>query len=189
MNGEDVVFEYGGTESDACIHGVVGSKVADAAAIDAAFVMFEEVDNFHGTNFWGSGNGSGGKACHEGMKGIGVFGYFSLDIGNDVHDMAIVFDDHGFGDTNGTRKCHASDVIASEIEEHEMFSPFFGVIKEIASEFEVFMSIGPAFSCAGDGTNGHGVVTQANENFRAGTDDGGISELEVEEEGRGIDAS
>ena len=104
-----------------------------------------------------------------------------------MHDVAVVFDDELLGDLARCRFGDAAHIVAPEIEQHQMLGALLGVGQQLRRQLAVLRRRGAAGPRAGDGADGHLVVAQAHQDFRARADDGETAEIEEEEEGRGIE--
>ena len=121
------VFEDAGAEGDAAIEVAIKSKVADGAGVGAAFAFFEAADDFHGTDLGGAADGACGEGGAHDIVGGAVWPELAAYVGDDVHDVGVALDDHEFVDTHGAILSGASDVVSSEVNEHDVFGSFFGV--------------------------------------------------------------
>ena len=84
-----------------------------------------------------------------------------------MHDMAISFDDELLCDLNRARFGHAADIIAAQIEQHQMFGTFFLVGEKFGFEREIFYRRFSTWPCACDRAYRYSTVTQTDKNFRA----------------------
>jgi hypothetical protein len=69
-----------------------GGEVADAAAVDAALLGLELVDDLHGADLGRAGDGAGGEAGEERGEGVVVLRELALDVRDDVHDVGVALD-------------------------------------------------------------------------------------------------
>ena len=88
-----------------------------------------------------------------------------------------------------TRADHgdAADVVAAEIEQHQVLGPLLRIGQQLGGERPVLLRRGAAPAGAGDRPDGHPAVAHADHDLRARADDGEAVEGEVEQEGRGIE--
>src|SRR3546814_3744738 len=88
-------LHHRGAQRDAGIHRAAGAEVADAAAVDATPLRLQLLDDLHGAHLGRAGDGAGGKAGDGGVHRILARGEPTLDIGDDVHDVAVELDEIG----------------------------------------------------------------------------------------------
>src|ERR1700677_1400437 len=185
----DAVFDQGGADGDAAVEVAVEGKIADASAVGAAGGLLEFGDDLHGADFRGAAEGAGGEGgAHEAVDGLSG-GKMALDLGNDVHDVAVTLDDHQFLDLHGAKIADAADVVSGEIDEHDVFGAFLGIGQQFAFQGLVFLGGLAAAPGAGDGANLDVAVFAADMGFRGGADEGESLQLEQKHVGRGIDGA
>ncbi len=162
---------------------------ADGAGVGAAAGGFEFFDDFHGADFGSAGDGAAGEGGGDDVEEIFPGGGAAFDVGDDVHDVGVVFDGHEFGDADGAEGGDAAEVVADEVDEHEVFGAFFGVGGEFAVELVVFGIGGAAGAGAGDGAGLDFAVAEADEEFGGAGDEGEAGEAEERHVGGGVDAA
>ena len=84
-----------------------------------------------------------------------------------MHDMAVAFDEKAIGHFHRAGRSHAADIVAAQIEQHQMFGAFFRIGHQFTSESCVLALRGAAFARTGDGTDGHRAIAQTHQDFRA----------------------
>lgn len=104
-----------------------------------------------------------------------------------MHDVAVSFHGHKFVDMDGIGLANTGQVIAAEVDEHDVLSAFFFVGEQLLLQREVLFGGGAPFACAGEWAVGDGVVVDAAEDFGAGGDEDGAASLEVDHVGAGVD--
>ncbi len=176
-----------GAEGDAGVHVLVVVDVADGTGVGAAFGGFKFVDDLHGADFGGAGDGADGEGEAEGVEEGFIGGEFSGDVGDDVHDVGVAFDGEDVGDFDGAEFGGAADVVAAEVDEHDVFGAFFGVGEEFGFEGLILFVGFAAGAGAGEGAVGDDAVLDAAHDFGAGADEDAVGAGEVEHEGAGID--
>ena len=90
-----------------------------------------------------------------------------------------------FGSTRADPR-HAADVVAAEVEQHQVLGALLGVGEELGLEREVLGRRGAARPGAGDRADRHGAALDAHEDLGAGADHLEAAEVEVEHVGRGV---
>ena len=89
-------------------------------------------------------------------------------------------------DLNRPDLCHAPDIIAAKVEQHQMFGALLFIGQQIGADICVFACVCAAFARTGNGANIHLAVFDTNQNFRAGTDNAEIFKLQIEQIGEGF---
>ncbi len=84
---------------------------------------------------------------------------------------------------------HAADVVAAEIEQHQMFGALLLVRQQIGGQRLVLGDRLAAPARAGDGADRHFAGAHAHQDFRARADDLEAAEIEIAEEGRRVHTS
>ena len=163
-------MDDGGAQGNAGIHGLpIGGKVPHAAAVGAAPVGFELINGFHGADFGGAGDCARGKTGQKGIHNIHFGTQRALNGGNDVHDVGIPLDAEGVFDLNAARDAHTADVVAAQIQQHQMFRDFFGISHQARGQrLILFLGFAP-WPRASDGANGHLAFGDFDEGFGTGS--------------------
>ena len=104
-----------------------------------------------------------------------------------MHDMAVEFDRIAVGDLDAVRGRHTSDIVAAEVEQHQMFGPFLGIGEQAFPVRLVFGCIFAARTGAGDRPDGDLAIARADQDFRAGTGQRKAGQVEKKQEGRRVD--
>ena len=184
---EDAVAPDDGAEGDAGVHVAGEIEVADGAAVGAAAGGFEFVDDLHGADFGCAADGADGEADAEGVEGGQAVGEFAGDVAGDVHDVAVALDGHDVADVDGADFGNAADVVAMEVDEHDVLGTFLGVGEQFFFEGEVFVVSCAAWTGAGEGAAGDDSIGDAAENFGAGADQSAGRAFQIEHERGGVD--
>ena len=165
--------------------GDTGIEVADevgienGSAVDAAAGGFEFFDDLHGADFGSAAEGAGGEAGGKGVHGAELGAEAALEGGDEVHHVGVALDEHEVANFYGSVLADAAEIVAAEIDEHDVFGAFFFVSEHFLFEGRVFGIVAATGVGAGDGavfevaSAGGG----ADEHFGRGTDDvhsGGI---------------
>ena len=74
----------------------------------------------------------------------------SLHIGHDMHDLAVIFEEEAVGDAHAADLRDAADIVAAEVEQHQMLGALLGVGEKLLGERLVFLRRGAARPRAGD---------------------------------------
>ena len=111
----------------------------------------------------------------------------ALDIRDDVHDMAVALDREFLRHLDRTHLRDPPDIVAAEIEQHQMLGAFLLVGQKLRREALVLGLRLAAPACSGDRPDGDFAVAHAHQDFRARTDDLERAEIEVAKKRRRID--
>ena len=65
---------------------------------------------------------------------VAVLAQFALDIGDDVHHLAVALDEELIGDLDGADLGDAADIVAAEIEQHQMLGALLGIGEQFGFE-------------------------------------------------------
>src|SRR5262249_15006947 len=152
------VLEQRRAQYDAAVHRTVGGEVADAPGIEPALLLLQFVDDLHGAHLGGARHGAGREPGDEGAKRVVPVGKPALDIGDDVHHLAVALDEELVGDRHRADLGDAADIVAPEVEQHEVLGPFLGIGEELGLERLVFVRRGTARARAGDRAHGDDAV-------------------------------
>ena len=74
----------------------------------------------------------------------------TLDVGDDVHDVAVALDEELIGDLDGADLRDAADVVAPEIEQHQMLGALFRIGQQFLFQRLVFVRRRATRARAGD---------------------------------------
>ena len=76
----------------------------------------------------------------------------------------------------------AADIVAAEVEQHQMLGQLLGVGQQLLGERLVLDIVGAALARTGQRPDGHLAVAQTDQDFRARTHQGKLAEIEEEQE-------
>ena len=106
---------------------------------------------------------------------------------NQVHDVRVAFHDHELLDLYRALRGDASDVVASEVDEHDMFGAFLLAVEHVGGEPDVLLFRFAARTGSRDRADRSGASGELDELFRGGADEGASAEFCEEGVGRGVD--
>lgn len=181
-----VAFDDQGAEGDAGVHVAAVVDVADGSSIGSTAMGFELVDDLHGSNLRCSGDRAGGQAGSKGVEGIEAGSELAGDIRGDVHHVAVALDDHYIGDFDAAKAGDAADVVASEIDQHDVLRTFFGIGQKLFSEGTIFGFGGSAWTSSGEGSHGHFAIDDTAHDLGRTADESDLGHPQVEHEWAGV---
>ena len=144
----------------------IPTKIAHRSRVGAAFIFLERVDNLHRADLGCATHRPGreGRAQHVVRTVLGR--KLSADIGNDVHHVTIPLHDHLIIDRYRAMFGNAPHVIASEIDQHDMFRAFFFVGEKFGSKRVIFLFGLPSPTRSGNRTNINSTINGPHVDFR-----------------------
>jgi hypothetical protein len=90
-----------------------------------------------------------------------------------VHDVGVALDEHQVLHLDAAELADAADVVAAEVDQHDVFGDFLLVGAEVGFEGAVFGLVGGARAGAGDGAVLDGAAVDADQELGRGADDVG----------------
>ena len=96
-----------------------------------------------------------------------------------MHHVAVALDDHLFSELHRAGLGDPADIVAAEVDQHQVLGDFLRVGQQVGFEPPVLVRRLAAHPGAGDRPHGDFVAVDANQNFRAGTDDVVIVEIQA----------
>ncbi len=87
-----------------------------------------------------------------------------------MHDMAVALDHHLLGDADRADLGDAADVVAAEVEQHQMLGLLLGVGQQLLGQPRVLGRVAPRGACAGDRPDGDLAVAQPHQDLGARPD-------------------
>src|ERR1700722_8988830 len=178
LNVGAAIFGDQGAQRDAGIEIAGKIEIENCASVNAAAGGLEFVDDLHGANFWRAGNGAGRKAGHERVKTVESFAQLAAEAGDEMHDVGVALDEHQLVDGNGAVFADPAEIVATEINEHDVFGAFFGIGEKIFFEGLIFGFGTAARNSAGDGAVGHLAVLDFHQHFGRTADDGHVTKFQ-----------
>ena len=183
-----------GAQCQGDVHLAVETDVAHAAAVRAAGDGFEFIDDLHGADFGGTADGANGQRCGEGIPAILIAAKDAGDGAGKMHDVAVTLDFKHAWERDGAWLGDAAYVVATEIDEHDVFGAFFGVGAKFVLESSVFRRCFAAAARAGEGAIGEDELAivafaHAAENFGTTRDENAAIGLHVDHVGTGVDGA
>ena len=83
-----------------------------------------------------------------------------------MHHVAEPLDGEALGHLYRADLRNAADIVAAEIQQHQMFCPFLWIAEQISFQRPVFLNRLAAPARAGQRANGHGIIAQPHQDFR-----------------------
>ncbi len=84
-----------------------------------------------------------------------------------MHDVGIVFEEELVGDLHRAGLGDAADIVAPEVEEHEVLGQFLGIGEEFCGQLGIAGRRRAALAGAGDGADGDVAILHPHQDFRA----------------------
>jgi hypothetical protein len=105
---------------------------------------------------------------------------------DDMHDVREPFDLHELRNVHRARLGHPSDVVAPEVDEHDVFGKLLFVGHQVDFKGMILASGRTAGSCSSNRVIRHDTVFESNQQFRRGTHYLSVTEVQIEHVRRGI---
>ena len=147
------------------------------------------VDDLHRAHLWGARDRAGGEARRQRIDEVVLRIELAHDVRDDVHDVGIVFEEELVGDLHGADLRHPADIVAAEVEQHQVLGQFLGVAQQLVGQFLVAGRRRAALAGAGDGADRDLALLDLDQDFRARAGDGEVAEIEEVHVGRGVGAA
>ena len=141
-------------------------EVPNNTAVDTASRGLEVVNDFESTRLGRARKRAGRERCAEHIHGVRMLGKLTLDTRDDVHDVTESFNFHELGDLDRARLTDAQEVIACEINQHQVLGALFGVEKQLISKGGVKLRCFATRTRASNGLGEHSARLNLNERFR-----------------------
>ena len=113
---------------------------------------------------------------------------FAHNIRNDMHHMAVAFDNEFFGWTHCAYFGDTTHIVAAQIQQHKMFGQFFFIAQQIRLKRAIFFGRCTAGACACNRANGDLAAFDLHQNLWACANDLIRPEIEEEHIGRRVRA-
>ncbi len=130
--------------------------MADGSGVDAAGVGFELADDLHGADLGGAGDGAAGKHGGEDVVEGGARTQGGGDGGGHLVEGLVALDGEEVVDVHGAGKADAAEVVAEEVDDHDMLGAVLFVALERERGGGVFGGVEAA---------GHGALHGAGGDF------------------------
>src|SRR5699024_12848397 len=108
--------------------------VADHSPVDPATDGFELVDDLQRPGFGRTGQRSGREGRAQNVDGRGAGLELTADGRADVHDVAVADDCHELADVDRPGGAHLRQVVAGQIDEHEVFGALLLVGQQLTGQ-------------------------------------------------------
>ena len=128
-----------------------------------------------------------GKPADQRVERVAVRAELALDVGDDVHDVAVALDDQLLGDPHRADLGDAADVVAAEVEQHQVLGALLGIGQQLVRQRLVLGRRRAAPAGAGERADGDRAVAQPHQDLRARADQREVAEVEEEQERRGVE--
>ncbi len=139
------------------------------AAVGAAAIAFQAVDDLHGFDLGRPGEGAGRKITRQGREHVVVFiDDADNSAGNMLH-MTVAPDVHQAAHLDGTKACHAADIVAVQVDDHVVLGNFLGIVQQPAGQLRVLGVVLATAGGAGEREGLHFTLAQPEQQFGTGT--------------------
>ena len=94
-----------------------------------------------------------------------------MTLRRDVHDVAVPLDRHHVGQLDRAEVGDAADVVAAQVDEHDVLGPLLGVGQQLLGEGLVLVLVAPAAARAGQRADRDLAVLDADHDLRRAADE------------------
>jgi len=184
-----IARENDGANGDARVEIAGEAEIGDRSAVRTAACRLEAVDQLHGPNLGRPCERAGGKTGEKEIDGRVLFAQTATDIGDQVHHVAVSLDVAELRHLDGAAAADAPEVVAAEVDEHEVLGVFFWIGEESRFELRVFFRRPAAGKRPGDRTRLGDIALDAHEHLRRRTDQRALRCAQQEHVRRWIDGA
>ena len=140
----DAVLDDDGADVDRGVEVAVEAEVADRAAVGAALVGLELVDDLHRAHLRRARERARRKAGAEGVHGADVGAERPRDAAHDVEDVRVGLDDHELLDLDRAVLADAAQVVSPQVDEHHVLGALLGIGEKVLGVAAVLLLVGAA---------------------------------------------
>ena len=117
--------------------------VADDSGVRAAFRRLELVDDLHRPHLRRAGDRPGGKRRPQHVDWSPALEQLAGDLRGEVHDVAVALEGHQLVDLLGAEAHDPADVVAGQVDEHDVLGQLLRVLDSSASSRRSSSSVEP----------------------------------------------
>src|ERR1700722_7743061 len=141
-----------GADEDVEIHRAIAVEVAKRAGVGATPYSFELCNDLHTTKLRHPGDRTAGKHRAQRLYRCHVGSQYPTHVGNDVMHVSIGLDRHELIYPNSARLTHATQIVALEVNEHDVLRPLLRVLDQRRHLSDVISRSATSWSRSGDRT-------------------------------------
>mmetsp|Transcript_2847 Transcript_2847/g.7386 ORF Transcript_2847/g.7386 Transcript_2847/m.7386 type:complete len:553 (-) Transcript_2847:517-2175(-) len=188
---EHAVLHDAGADGNSQVHVAGKAQVAAGTAVDAALHRLQLVDEFHRAHLGRAAERAGreGGLQHVELAHLGP--QYALDVGDDVHHVGVALHVEGLRDLHAAGAGDAADVVAGQVDQHQVLGAFLGIGLELG--LQRLVAFGRAATRAGAGQRADRDLAAAvarmllaHQDLRAGADDLEVAEIVEVHIGAGV---
>ena len=172
------------TRADAAV-----AEIADRARVHASLLALQLGDQFHRLDFRRAADGAGGEDAAEGVEAGHALAQNARDLRDEVLDVTELLDGHEAVDSGRERVADPVDVVAGEVDEHDVLGAVLDRVSEFGGESVVLLWRFAAFDGAGDRVGDDPAFFGFHQQFGAGADELEVVAVDVEEVGGRVDGA
>src|SRR5918997_1429574 len=180
------VFQEGRPERYAGVEAAVYAVVAGSTRVGAAARGLELVYDLHRPDLGRPRDGPGRKRRRQGVERREVLPQIPLHGRDDVHDVGVALDLHEALEFHGPDLAHPPEVVAAEVNEHDVLGPLLLVGEQLFGEPRVLLWRPAPRAGARDRAGHHPSALDAHERLGRGPDERQVPDLQVRHVRRGV---
>ena len=182
------VLEDRASDRDGRVEVAVIAEIPDRPAVQPAALAFGRRDELHGADLGSAGQRAGREDRAQRVEGIELRPQPRLHMRDEMEDVAVALDLHVLADRDGPGPGHAPQVVAAQIDQHDVLGPLLRVLLELFGQPRVLPRIGTAWARARDRVGRQPVALHLEEQLRRRADDLERGRADEEQVRAGVDA-
>src|SRR3984957_3989285 len=185
----DPVLDDDGADVDRGVEVACIAEVADRAAIAATLGGLQLVDYLHRAHLRGARERARWQYGAQRVHRTDVLAQGAGDRGDDVHNVAVGLDLHQLVDHDAAVLAHASQVVASQVDEHHVLGALLLVFQQLVGDAPILLRACAARARTGDRARGYVARGDGEQRLGAGTGDLEIAEVQEVHIGTWVDGA
>src|SRR5271157_518026 len=184
---DPVVAHDRGADRDGGVEVAVVAEIADGAAVQAAPLPFRFGDELHRSNLRRTRKRPRREDASQRVEGVESGLHARFHVAHEMEDVAVALDLHVLGHRHRPGPGHPAEVVAAQIDEHDVLRPLLWIALECVGEGVVLGRGGATRPGSGDRMSRHAVALDTDEKLRAGAHDRELRHPNEEQVRAGVD--
>ncbi|MNP37327.1 hypothetical protein D3C76_1307690 [compost metagenome] len=171
------------------IHVAIPGKVTHGPAVNATLDRLQLVDDLHRADLRRARQGAGRQNRAQCIHRRQAFTQLPGDVGHDVHHIGVSLDHHLLGQPHAPRRRHPADVVAAQVDQHQVLGDFFLVRQQVIFQSPVGFFVRTARACSGNRSHRDQVVFDPHQHLGRTADHMEVTEVEEVHVRRRVEAA
>ena len=185
----DAVFHDDRADADAGVEVAARREVADRPGVGPAPHGLELVDDLHGAHLGGAAHGAGRERRLQGVDRAVPFRQSTAHRRDHVDHVRVALHAHELVDLHAARHADAAEVVAPQVDQHDVLGALLVVGAQLGHEALVFGCVGAAPPRAGDRPGHDAVAVHGDQRLGRRARQAEVVEGDVVHVGAGIDGA